>query len=117
MGTQARLDFPRLVHSSLRTVEDRDFSLADDQSARKTELVHQLEIMSGDNDRGAKPMQFDEKSKKSPGKAGINIACRLIGQQQFGPDDERARYCGALLLAAGKHRRRSVHTITKTNPA
>ncbi len=36
------------------------------------------------------------------GRAGIQVACRFIGQQHFGFCDQRSRECNPLLLAAGK---------------
>ena len=62
-------------------------------------------------------MQFDEQPQKSSGKTGIDVPRGLVGKQEFRAHDERAGDRRALLLAAGKHGRRSVHAVAEPDPA
>src|SRR3954462_6765737 len=68
-------------------------------------LVHQRDVMGRDNHRGAGLIQFDEQPQQAPSQCRIDIAGRLVRQQQLRPRDYRARDRRALLLAAGKDRR------------
>ena len=66
-------------------------------------MLQKLKIVGGDDDRRSQMMQFDEQSQQTARKARIDIARRLVRQQQFGADDQRARDRRALFLPARKH--------------
>ena len=53
--------------------------------ARRVEPVHQGVIVGGDDHRGAEPVQLDEETQQAVGDDRIDIAGRLVGEQQFGP--------------------------------
>ena len=49
-------------------------------------------------------------------RVGIDVAGRLVGEQQLRPRDHRARDRGALLLAARQHRRQRAHAVAEPDP-
>src|SRR5215813_6957030 len=51
--------------------------------ARRLGLPHQLMIMGGDDDRGAEPVELDEQPQQPARHLRIDVAGRLVGQQQF----------------------------------
>ena len=61
--------------------------------------------MRGDDDRRPKPVKLDEQPQETSREARIDIAGRLVRQQQFRANDQRASDRRALLFAAGKDRR------------
>src|SRR5690606_11763318 len=72
-------------------------------SARKDhapciDLVHQAEIVGGDDHGGAEPVQFDEQAQEPPCQRRIDIAGRLVGQEDLRLLYEGASDGGALLL-------------------
>src|SRR3981081_1266772 len=79
-------------------------------------LIHQGDIVCRDDDGGARPVQFDEQPQQSPPQSRVDVAGRLIGQQELRPRDYRAGYRGALLLSAGKDRRQGIHPLAEANP-
>src|SRR5215472_2110341 len=60
-------------------------------------LIHQSDIMGGDDDRGAGFVQLDEQPEKTLGQLRIDITGRLVGQEQLRPGDHGACDGGALL--------------------
>src|SRR5262249_54784405 len=64
-------------------------------------LLHQGNVVGGDDDGGAGFVQFDEQAQQAPAECRIDAAGRLIREQQLGAGDHSARDRGALLLAAG----------------
>ena len=57
--------------------------LVQDQTAGVV-LVHQRDVVGGNDDRGARSVQFDEQAQQPLTEIGIDIAGRLIGEQQLG---------------------------------
>ena len=49
-------------------------------------------------------------------KRRIDVAGRLVGEQELRPRDHRARDRRALLLAAGQHRRQRIHAVAEADP-
>ena len=78
--------------------------------------VHQVEVVGRDDDGGAELLQFHEQAQQAAAEAGIDIAGRLVGQQQLRPSDQGAGDGGTLLLAAGKHGRHGVHALAEADP-
>ncbi len=91
--------------------------VADDEASGVAELIHQRQVVGGDDDRGAGFVQFDEQPQQAARQGGIDVAGRLVGEQQLGAHDERAGDRRALLLAAGEHRRQGVHPVAEADPA
>ncbi len=85
--------------------------------ARRVEPVHQGVIVGGDDHRGAEPVQLDEQPQQPVGDDRIDIAGRLVGEQQFGPADDGAGDGGALLLAAGQHLGIGMDAVAEPDPA
>src|SRR5215510_6539081 len=79
--------------------------------AARIELVHQRDVVGGDDDRGSRFVELDEEAQQTFGQRRIDIAGRLIGQQQLRPADR-----GALLLAARQDRRQRPHAVAEPDP-
>src|SRR5215207_5161925 len=95
---------------------DMQPAVAEDQPAG-VDLVHEAEVVGGDDNRGAEPVELDEQAQQPPPQRRIDVAGRLVGQQQVGPDDQGPGDGGALLLAARQHRRQNVHALAEPHPA
>src|SRR5690349_14591559 len=79
-------------------------------------LIHHGDIVSGDHDRGAGLVQFDEEPQQAAAQGRIDIAGRLVGEQELRTRDHRARDRRTLLLAARKDRGQRVHPLAKPDP-
>jgi hypothetical protein len=79
-------------------------------------LVHQRQIVGGDDDGGAEAVQFEKEIEQAAGHRRIDIAGRLVGKQDFGAVDQGAGDGGALLLAARQHRRQHVDALAEPDP-
>ena len=55
--------------------------------------------MRRDHDRCAGTVQFLEQPQQAAREGRVDVAGRLVGEQQLGPNDQRAGDGGALLLA------------------
>src|ERR1700736_666296 len=62
-------------------------------------LIHQRDIMGRDNHRGTGLVQFDEQPQQSPAQRRVDIAGRLVRQQQLRSRNHGASDRGALLFA------------------
>src|SRR5436190_16074349 len=71
-------------------------------------LLHQVDVMGGDDDGGAGLVQFDEQPQQTPSQRPIDTAGRLVRKQQLRARDRGARDRRTLLLAAGEDRRAGV---------
>src|SRR3954451_14902866 len=67
-------------------------------------LVHQRDVMGRDNHRGAGLIQFDERPQQAPPECRIEIAGRLVREQQLRPRKPAPRDRRPLFLPAGKNR-------------
>src|SRR5579862_1429480 len=90
--------------ASTGSVVDMQPSLVQHQATRVV-LVHQGDIVGGDNDRGAGLVELDEQAQQALAEIRIDVAGRLVGEQKLRTGDHGARDRGALLLAAREHRR------------
>ena len=79
-------------------------------------LVHQRDVVGSDNHRGAGFVELDEQPQQPSAQSRIDIAGRLIRQQQMRPRDHGAGDRRALLLAAGQDRRQRIHPLAQTDP-
>ena len=84
--------------------------------APRVDLVHQAEIVGGDDDGGAEPVELDEQAQQPARQRRIDIAGRLVGEQDLGLLDQRPGDRRALLFAARKHRRQHMHALAEADP-
>ncbi len=98
------------------SIIDGQAPLIDDEPAR-VELVHQRDVVGGDQHGGAALVQLQEQAQQPPGEAGVDVAGRLVGEQDLRPADQRAGDGGALLLAAGEHRGQHMHALAQPHPS
>src|SRR5271167_2349945 len=61
------------------------------------------------------PIQFVKQLMHSGGRLRIEVPRRLVGQQQLGPQDDRARDRDALLLAAGQFSRTALELVAQAD--
>src|SRR5208282_776046 len=97
------------------SVIDMQASLMQDQPARVV-FVHQRDVVRGDDDGGAGFVELDEQPQQSLAETGIDVAGRLIRQQELRARDHGAGYGRALLLAAGENRRQRPHALAQSDP-
>src|SRR4029077_5488363 len=100
---------------SIGLVVDMQPSFMQHQAAR-IELVHQGDIVGGDDPRRARFVELDEQPQQALTEIGIDVARWFVGEQQLRPRDHRARNRGALLFAAGEDRRQRPHAIAEPDP-
>src|SRR5262245_37512465 len=84
--------------------------------AARIELVHQRDVVGGDDDRGSRLVELDEQPQQALGERRIDVAGRLVGEQELRPADDGACYCRALLLAPREDRRLRVHAVAEPDP-
>src|SRR5208282_1047762 len=100
---------------SIGSVVDMQSSLMQHQTAR-VELVHQSNIVRGDDDGGSRLVEFDEQAQQALTEIRIDIAGRLVGEQKLRPRNHRACDGGTLLLAAGENGWQGSHAFAETDP-
>src|SRR6202023_2016758 len=108
--------FPAAACSSPASIVNMEAAIAQNQPAGAVELIHQAEIVRRDHHGRPGFVEFGEQTQHPARETWIDIAGRLVGEQKFRPHDERAGNGGALLFAAGEHRRQNVHSLAKTDP-
>src|SRR6185312_2275363 len=81
------------------------------------EARHQRLVMRRDDERGAELVHLFEEPQQTQCHLVIDIAGGLVGEQQAGPADHRARDGDALLLAARQRRRSGVELVGEADPA
>src|SRR5262245_11787978 len=112
---------PRKRASALRSAEvarlviDVDVAVME-HKATSVVLVHEGDVVGGDDDRGAGFVQLDEQPEKALRQLRVHIAGRLIRQQELRPRDHGAGDRGALLFAAREHGRPRPHVFTEADP-
>src|SRR5438270_1094958 len=79
-------------------------------------LIHQRDVVGCDDHRGAGLVQLDEQPQQPPAQGRIDIAGRLVRQQQMRARNHCARDRRALLLAAGQDRRQRIHPFAEPHP-
>src|SRR6266478_146330 len=99
-----------------RLVIDMDVAVMEHE-ATGVVLVHEGDVVGGDDDRGAGFVQLDEQPEKALRQLRIHIAGGLIRQQELRPRDHGASDGSALLLAAREHRRPRPHVFPEPDPA
>ena len=75
-----------------------------------------LDVMGGDEHRGAEPVELEEEPQQALGEGGIDIAGRLVGEEELRLGDDGARDRGALLLAARQYGRHDARLLGKPHP-
>src|SRR5581483_3549374 len=76
--------------SSYRSVINVQPAFMQDEPAGVV-LVHQRDVVRGDQDRRAGLVELHEETQQPLRKRRIDVAGRLVGEQQLGPRDHRAR--------------------------
>src|SRR5258708_29953420 len=99
-----------------RLVIDMDVAVMEHE-ATGVVLVHEGDVVGGDDDRGAGFVQLDEQPEKALRQLRIHIAGGLIREQELRPGDHGTGNGGALLLAAREHRRSRPHVFPEPDPA
>ena len=95
----SRVDSRRRVGAGLLVADDAAVGELDHAAAH---LVDHRHVVGGDHDRRAGAVDAVEQLHDPDRGLGIEVAGRLVGQQQRRVVDERARDRDALLLAAGE---------------
>src|ERR1700742_364549 len=107
---------PRSTSGVCSLLIDVQPSLVQHEASRVV-LVHQRDVVGRDNDRGTRFVELDEQPQQPPPQGRIDIAGRLVREQQLRARDHGARDRGALLLAAGEDRRQRIHALAEADPA
>ena len=79
-------------------------------------MGHQVGVVGGDQHGGAQAIEFDEQSQDAQRHGVVDIAGRLVGQQDVGPPDHGAGDGQPLLLAARQRDGEGVHAIGQPDP-
>src|SRR5690606_26390082 len=113
---RARWPLPMAISSAgWRSIMDVQPSLRQDH-APGIDLLHQVDVVGSDDDRGSEPVQFKEQAQQPARERRIDIAGRLVRQEYLRLLDQRAGNCHALLLAAREHGRQHVHPVAQSDP-
>ena len=126
-GQQAALGGAELAHAALhasgrlRRVAQRagrigDLAAVEPEHLGALDAGEQMEIVGGDDHRGAELVQRIEQMEQPVRHFRIDIAGRLVGDQQFGPADHGAGDGDALLLAARQGRRAGAGAVGEADP-
>ena len=68
--------------------------------ARRFVLPHQLMVVSRDDNRCAKSVEFNKQAQEAACHLRVDVSCRLVGKQQFGLSNNRARNGSTLFFTA-----------------
>src|SRR5499426_616883 len=112
-GASSPWGWPAFVVAS---VVDMQTTLVQHETAR-VELIHQRNVVGGDDDRSPGSVELDEQSQQPLRQIGIDIARRLVGEKKLRPRDHRPRDRRALLLSAREHRWQRGDAIAEPDPA
>src|SRR5713226_4835317 len=97
-----------LLSASPRGVSDLDDAAAIERHRPSSGAPNELALVGGDNDGGAAGVDLAEQIHDLERQIGIEVAGRLIGEDEVRIVDERAGNRDALLLAARELFRKSV---------
>ena len=75
-----------------------------------------MDIVGGDHHGRAQPVKRLKQPQQLDRHIGIDVAGRLVGDQQLGPVDHCAGDGDALLLAARKLRGQGMHSVSQLDP-
>src|SRR6516162_1049509 len=101
--------------STLRSVIDMQPASMQHQPPRVV-LIHERDVVRGDDHGRPRLVELDKEPQQPPRQIRIDVAGRLIGKQELRARDHGARDRGALLLAAGEHRRERPHALAEPDP-
>src|SRR6516165_7982234 len=111
-GASSPCGWPAFVVAS---VVDMQTTLVQHETAR-VELVHQRNVVGGDDDRSPGFVELDEQPQQPLRQIGIDIARGLVGEQKLRPRDHRPRDRRALLLSAREHRWQRGDAVAEPDP-
>ena len=80
-------------------------------------LIHQPDVVRRDDDRGPRLVQLYKQPQQALRQIRIDVAGRLVGQQQLRTGDYGTRDRRALFLPARKNQRQGPHPFAETDPA
>src|SRR5262245_9303244 len=103
------------VAPSKGSLVDMQSSLVQHQTAGIV-FVHERDIVRGDNDRGPRSIELNEEPQQPLTEIRIDIAGRLVGEQQLWPCNHGAGDCGPLFLASRQHRGGLIDALRETDP-
>ena len=83
---------------------------------RARRRADQADIVGRHDDRRAEPVERGEQTHQAVRHVGIDIAGRLVGNEQLGPVDHRPGDGDALLLPAGQRRRAGAGAVGEPDP-
>ena len=83
---------------------------------RRLELPHQLMVMGRNQHGGAEAIELDEETQQTACHLRVDVAGRLVSEQQLGLADNGTRNSGALLLSARKNGWLGMHAVAETHP-
>ena len=83
---------------------------------RARRRADQADVVGRDDHRRAEPVERGEQMQQPLGHVGVDVAGRLVGDQQLGPGDHRAGDGDALLLAARQGRRPGAGAVGEADP-
>src|SRR3569623_84777 len=106
-GAAAMVAVASAIHRHLAVVQ---------RHARKIEAVEQAELVRRKNDSGAELVELGEQPDEAQRQLGIDIARRLVGQEDIRPADHGAGNRRALLFATRQQRRQRVHALPQPHP-
>src|ERR1700691_4404722 len=95
---------------SIGSVVDMQASVVEDQPARVV-LVHQRNIVRGNNDRGARFVELDEQSQQPLSEIGIDVSGRLVGEQKLRARNDRSRDGRPLFFTSRENGRQRRHSF------
>lgn len=84
--------------------------------ARGLELLHELMVVGGDNDGGAKAVKLNEQAQQAAGHLRVDVTGWFVSEQQLGLADYGAGDGGALLFTTGEDGGEGVHALSKSHP-
>ena len=83
---------------------------------RIVEALQYCATVCGDNDGGAKLVEFFEQPHELEPNAVVNVPSGFIGKQQTGPVDYSTGNSNALLLTTAERRRARISMLAQPNP-
>ena len=127
LGQQAALGPAELADAALHVVGPLrrmaqragrigDLAAVEPQHLGALDAREQMEIVGGDDDGGAELVQGVEQMEQPVRHFRIDVAGRLVGDEQFGPADHRPGDGDALLLAARQGRRAGAGAVGEADP-
>src|SRR6516225_1929924 len=111
-GASPSRGWPAFVVAS---VVDMQTTFVQHETAR-VELIHQGNVVGGDDDRCAGPVELDEQPQQPLRQIRVDVTRRLVREQKLRLRDDGTRNRGALLFSAREHGRQGPNAIAEPDP-